>query len=183
MKVIFVVTKFFSLLIIIAFLNGFFIDTYDSRVVWLGFLAGLMAHCVMVFEFRKFEETFLTVYRNLPVSLSKRFLMYACVYALILLPEWIIFATAIPSRLHPADTVWLPFFGVGVLLMFHCLTYRPGFDMEIYLPRVFAIFAVLFFLILYKLYLFIDISLFATSLLFFRTWYYKYEPVQITEDP
>lgn len=178
MKVIFVVTKFFSAIIIIAFLNGFFIDTYDSRVVMLGFMAGLTAHCVMVFEFRKFEESFLGFYRNLPVTSIKRLLKYAVVYALILLPEWIIFASAIPDRLYFSDAMWLPFFGTGILVLYHCLLYKPPLDMERYLQWVFGISTVLFFLILYKVYVLIIGILLLLSLFFFFRWYYCFEQAE-----
>lgn len=182
MKVIFVVTKFFSVIIIIAFLNGFFIDNYDSRVVMLGFLAGLAAHCVMIFEFRKFEETFLSFYRNLPVTLFKRFFLYGFIYLLILLPEWIIFGSAIPGRLHPLDAPWLIFFGAGMLLLFNSLLYHPKMDMDRYLQWVFGILAALFFLILYRAFLFIDAMLILSSFLIFRKWYYRYERAQEAED-
>ncbi|MBA2407935.1 MAG: hypothetical protein H0V65_08095, partial [Chitinophagales bacterium] len=166
MKVIFVVTKFFSAIIIIAFLKGFFIDTYDSRVVMLGFLAGLVAHCVLVFEFRKFEESYLSFYRNLPLSLFKRYLTYLTVYALILVPEWIIFIAGIPETVYPLDATWLPCFGIGFLLFLHCLLYKRGMDMDRYMPWVFAVTAVLFFLILYKAYLIISALLLLLSYFF-----------------
>ena len=175
MKVIFVVTKFFSAVIIIAFLNGFFIDTYDGRVVMLGFMAGLTAHCVMVFEFRKFEESQLIFYRNLPVSTLKRWWNFAIIYFIVLIPEWIIFGSAFPGRLHMADAWWLPFFGTGMLLSYHCLLYKPPMDMERYLQWVFGIFAVLFFLILYQAYLLIIATLLLLSLFFFFRWYYLFE--------
>lgn len=175
MKVIFIVTKFFSAIFIIAFLNGFFIDTYDSRVVMLGFMASLIAHCVMVFEFRKFEETMVGFYRNLPVSSLRRWLNFALVYAMILLPEWVIFIFALPHRLHVSDAIWLPFFGTGFLIAYHCLLYKPPLDMEKYLQWVFAIAAVIFFLLLYQLYFVIILSLSLLSMYYFRRWYYKFE--------
>ncbi|MEP7129416.1 MAG: hypothetical protein ABI729_11130 [Chitinophagales bacterium] len=178
MKVIFVVTKFFSAIIIIAFLNGFFIDTYDSRVVMLGFMAGLTAHCVMVFEFRKFEESMVGFYRNLPVITVQRWLNFAFIYFLILLPEWIIFGFAIPDRLHVGDTWWLPFFGTGMLITYHCLLYKPPLDMEKYLQWVFGLFAVFFFLLLYKLYLLIILMLLACSCYYFFRWYYRFEQTE-----
>jgi len=178
MKVIFVVTKFFSAIIIIAFLRGFFIETYDSRVVMLGFLAGLVAHCVMVFEFRKFEESYLGFYRNLPLSHIKRFLTYVMMYALVLLPEWIIFIAAIPDTLHPLDAAWLPFFGIGFLLLLHCLLYNRNINMDRYMPWVFAVTSVLFFLILYKVYLIINLLLLVLSVIFMTKWYYQFEPIE-----
>ncbi|MEO6166456.1 MAG: hypothetical protein ABIO46_05625 [Chitinophagales bacterium] len=178
MKVIFVVTKFFAAIIIIAFLNGFFIDTYDGRVVMLGFMAGLTAHCVLVFEFRKFEESLLGFYRNLPFTTLKRWWNFAIIYFIVLLPEWITFGSAFPDRLHMADIWWLPFFGTGMLLLYHCLLYKPPLDMERYLQWVFGISAVLFFLILYKVYLVIIILLLLLSLFFFFRWYYLFEQTE-----
>ena len=175
MKVIFTVTKFFSAIIIIAFLNGFFLDNYDSRVVMLGFMAGLIAHSVMVFEFRKFEETMVGFYRNLPVSSLRRWSNFALVYTLVLLPEWVIFIFALPNRLAVTDALWLPFFGTGLLMTYHCLLYKPPLDMEKYLQWVFAIAAFIFFMLLYQLYFVIILFLGLLSLYYFRRWYYKFE--------
>lgn len=175
MKAIFVVTKLFSVIILLAFLNGFFLDTYDGRVVMLGFMAGLTAHCVMVFEFRKFEESQMLFYRNLPVSMIRRLLNMAVVYSLILLPEWFLFIAAFPERLQPGDIWWLPLFGTGMLLLYHSILYKPPMDMERYLQWIFGISAVLFFLVLYHLFLFIIVLLFGAALFFFYRWYLKFE--------
>lgn len=175
MKALFVVTKFFSVIILLAFLNGFFLDTYDSRVVMLGLMAGITAHCVLVFEFRKFEDSLLEFYRNLPVPMIKRILHLAIVYFLILVPEWFLFALSIPDRLQPEDIWWLPFFGTGMLILYHCILYRPPLDMERYLQWVFAIAAVLFFLILYHLFFLIVVLLSGASLFFFHRWYLESE--------
>jgi hypothetical protein len=105
LKVILLVTKLISAIIILAFLNGFFLETYDSRVVMLGFLGGLVSHSVMVNEFRNYEERFLGFYRNLPHSMLRRWLNLVVVYALVLLPEWIIFGSAIPLKLLPLDAM------------------------------------------------------------------------------
>lgn len=177
MKVIFTVTKFFSAIIIIAFLNGYFIDSYDGRVVMLGFLISLTAHCVMIFEFRKFEESFLGFYRNLPVHPVMRWCHLAWLYLMILTPEWLIFASAIPDRVQPADLWWLPLFGTFLLLCFHCLLYKPPLNMERYLQWVFGIFAVLFFLMLYHLFLPAILLLAGGSLFYFFRWYHRFEPV------
>lgn len=175
MKVIFMVTKFFSVTIIIAFLNGFFIDSYDSRVVMLGFLAGITAHCVLVFEFRRFEETLFMFYRTLPFNSFIRWLNLTAVYLIILMPEWLIFSMAIPDRLHVGDSLWLPFFGAALLMAYHCLLYKPPLDMEKYLQWVFSIAAVLFFLLLYKWYLIMIVLLSMLSIFYFRKWYLRFE--------
>ena len=178
MKVIFLVSKFFSIILILAFLNGFFIETYDSRVVMLGFLLGLTAHCVIVFEFRKFEEYYLGFYRNLPLRMITRFTRFVFIYAMILLPEWIVFVTAIPVKLHPPDFLFLPFFGIALLLFYHCLLYRLSMDMERYLLWVFITMLAIFFLILYRQYVVIDGILLLSSLLFFTRNYFNYERVE-----
>ena len=143
MKIIYVVTKLISALIIIAFLNGFFIDTYDSRVIFLGFLGGITAHSVLVFEFRKFEERFLGFYRNLPLSTIRRFFTFMLIYVIVLIPEWIIFSSAVGTKLKIEDALWLPGFGIGILLLIHCLLYLSFIDADKYLFWVFGIFILL----------------------------------------
>ncbi|MBA3648122.1 MAG: hypothetical protein H0W62_06160 [Chitinophagales bacterium] len=181
LKIIFIVTKFFSATVLIAFLNGFFINVNDSRIPFLGFLLGIIAHCMLVFEFRKFEETRLNFSRNLPISRGKRFLSMAMVYTVVLLPEIIILITSIPTIISAINFILLAVFGISTLLFLHCLLYWPIRDTEVFLKYVFGTFSILFFLILYKAYVAIISMLLLISLLIFFLRYYRYETISTDE--
>jgi hypothetical protein len=178
LKLMWGLIKAFDLLIMSGFLYFFASETYDARIIFMGFLVGLIANCVLVFQIRRFENTFLLFSRNLPWSLPKRFADWGLVYSLILAPEFLFLLNQIPQSLHWQDFMAIVLFGNGLLLGFHSLLYRLGEDMDSYLRWVFGGFIAVYFLVLFGLYgVVAGLSLF-WAYQSFRKHYYRFEKLE-----
>ncbi|MDB5251842.1 MAG: hypothetical protein JWP27_1011 [Flaviaesturariibacter sp.] len=147
----------------------------DIAMAFLFFTLGIMANALLVERIRSFEETRLSFYRGSPVSLSKRFLQYAFVYAAILLPEFLTLALLAPSHLHPGDALRFALCGYGFLLLMNSLASTHDYRRKEFLKIM-----LLFFFVQYALLL--SIGLFAAALLLivtalavFRYAYYGFE--------
>ncbi|MES2279431.1 MAG: hypothetical protein V4592_25590 [Bacteroidota bacterium] len=146
MKVRYVITKGISYLIVTAVFLLFADVSHDARVAGIAMLAIATAHTVLIFEERRFEETYLIFSRGLPQTRLRLFAGFALVYLVLLLPEgiWLF------SRFSPLLAVELLAFGLSVVLLFHSLLYWMGLNMDKYLQYVMGLFMALFFVILYR---------------------------------
>ncbi|MBW4891918.1 hypothetical protein KXQ82_19495 [Mucilaginibacter sp. HMF5004] len=144
LKVTYLITKLLSYAII----NGVFIMfadvSHDTRVAAIAVLAITVAHAIVIFEERRFEETYLIFSKTLPYSKLKLFLSFLGVYALLLIPE----AAWLFTRFSPVTAVYLLAFGLGVILFFHCLLYPFGLDMEKYMGWIMGTFVIAFWIIM-----------------------------------
>lgn len=119
-------TKIFSWLAIVGFMHIEHATT-DMRIPLLGLSIGLLAHTVLIFEFRKAEETTLAWVRNLPWSVSHRWLLWALTYALVMIPEVVVLAV----RFSTVSIVPMAMaVATGFCLLLHASLVRPGWSME-----------------------------------------------------
>ncbi|MDN3548337.1 hypothetical protein [Mucilaginibacter aquaedulcis] len=172
-KVPYFITKGLSWLIITGVFYLFDDVKTDLRVAGIAMLAVVTAHIVLVFEERRFEETFLGFSRNLPYRRLQLFLNFTGVYFLLLLPEsvWLF------SRFSPLIALELLLTGLSIIMLFHCLLYWFGLNMDRYLQWIMGLFIVLFWVIMFHL-LWILIPLnFTIAFLFFYYNYYRCEGV------
>jgi hypothetical protein len=170
-KVPYLITKGLSWLIISGVFYLFADVKTDLRVAGIAILAVITAHVVLIFEERRFEETLLSFSRNLPYSRYKLFLNFIGVYFFLLLPEgvWLF------SRFQPLMAVELLLAGLSFALLFHCLLYWFGLDMDKYLQWILGLFMVLFWIIMFHLlWLLIPLNL-VVAYLFFYNNYYRYQ--------
>ncbi|MEO3404741.1 hypothetical protein AAFN85_12620 [Mucilaginibacter sp. CAU 1740] len=146
-KVPYLITKALSWLIITGVFWVFADVKTDVRVAGIAILAVVTAHVVLVFEERKFEETKLSFSRNLPYSLMKLFMNFIGVYFVLLIPEtvWLF------SRFSPIMAFELFLLGLSIIMLFHCLLYWFGLNMDKYLQWALGLFIVLFWVIMFKL--------------------------------
>ncbi|GAB3908284.1 hypothetical protein [Mucilaginibacter boryungensis] len=146
MKVRYVITKTISYFIVTGVFLLFADVSHDVRVAGIAMLAIATAHAVLIFEERKFEETYLIFARGLPQTRLRLFAGFALVYLMLLLPEgiWLF------SRFNPLLAVELLAFGLSIVLLFHSLLYWMGLNMDRYLQYVLGLFMGLFFVILYR---------------------------------
>lgn len=146
MKVRYVLTKGISYLIV----NGVFLlfadVSHDIRVAGIAILAIATAHTALVFEERRFEESYLIFSRGLPHTRLRLFGGFALVYLALLLPEsiWLF------SRFSPLLAIELLLLGLSVVLLFHSLLYWMGLNMDKYVQYALGLFMVLFWIILFK---------------------------------
>lgn len=140
----------------------------DIRVAGIAMLAIAVAHSVLVFEERRFEETYLSFARGLPLARLRLFGGFALVYLVLLLPEgiWLF------SRFSPLLAIELLLFGLSIVLLLHSLLYWMGLNMDKYLPWVLGLFMVLFWVILFKqIGMLIVLNATVGFILFYRNYY------------
>ncbi|SCW49697.1 hypothetical protein [Mucilaginibacter sp. NFR10] len=170
-KVPYLITKALSWLIITAVFYVFADVKTDFRVAGIAILAVITTHIVLIFEERKFEENDLGFSRNLPYSRPKLFLNFISVYFFLLIPEgiWLF------SRFNPLMAAELLFVALSTAMLFHCLLYWFGLNMDKYLQWVLGLFIVLFWIIMFKLlWILIPLNLSLAYLLFYNN-YYKFD--------
>ena len=163
------ISKVLSYLIITGVFMLFADVSHDTRVAAIAMLAISVAHAVLVFEERKFQEVYLVFARNLPYNRVKLFLSFAAVYAILLLPEavWLLGRYPIPMA------IGLLAFGLSMILLYHSLLYRLSFDMEKYLTSVMGLFIGVFILVLFKIIWLLTLVILMVAGLLFYINYYK----------
>ena len=146
-KVTWLVTKGLSYVLITGFFLLFADVAHDIRVAGIALLAVVVAHVKLIFEERCFEEKWLSFTRGLPYSRAQLFASFAGVYLILMLPE----AIWLFSRFNPLIAFELLLAGISIAMLFHCLLYYIGLDMEKYMLWIFFLFVVIFWMILFKL--------------------------------
>ncbi len=147
LKVTYLVTKFLSYAIINGVFMMFADVSHDTRVAAIAVLAITIAHSVLIFEERRFEDVYLIFSKTLPYGKIKLFLSFLGVYAILLIPE----AAWLFTRFSPLTAVYLLAFGLSVIMFFHCMLYPFGLNMEKYMTAVLVSFVILFWLLMFKL--------------------------------
>jgi hypothetical protein len=174
-RLMLVVTKLFSYFT----LFGFFqiaIDHYEIRIPLIGFLVGLVAHAVLIYEMRGWEDNYLSFARNLPIKLSGRYASLALVYALLVTPEIFLLAN---NHVLPSDMVAMVAFAVGLILFFHSALYTLNMHMDRYIQFVLITFLLSFALILFKLFWLLITIYFVISFLRFKKYFYSFEAMRL----
>ncbi|GEM_PF-906914 len=168
-KVQFLICKMISYLIISAVFWTFYDVHNDARVAAIALVGIGLSHSVLVYESFRFEKTFLTSIKNLPVPRWRYYLHLTGFYSLLLLPEtiWLL------NRLQLVIVIGLILLTVAMLLLFHSILYKIGADLEKYLSRVLLIFIVVFWLMMYHLIWLLALPLLAISFLIFYTRFYR----------
>jgi hypothetical protein len=142
------VTKIFSLLCLIGMMQ-IGLDHDDIRVPLLGFCFGLVAHAVLVFELRRFEDRHLNFLRALPISFIFRYVSLVIVYLILLLPEAILLLV---NHIPFAKVLTLLVFGAVWLHYLHCKLYVGQLDMDKHIRRTFLLFLITFLLVMSKVF-------------------------------
>jgi hypothetical protein len=166
-------TKAFSLFAIIGFMQ-IETDHYENRTALMGLLFGLMAHSVIIFEWRRLEEQYLLFVKGLPISLAQRFFYLSIAYATIILPELILLTV---NKIAPVDLVFIFIFAVGYLVYQHTRLYQHALDMDKHTSHTFGLFLISFMLILFKLYWLEAAALLVVGFHQFKKGYYESEAI------
>jgi len=104
----------------------------------------LFGHGVLIYRCRELEEKRLLFYRSLPVSLSARFLQFACLYFLLLLPEMLTIGWLTPTALRWKDALGFILSGYSLLLLLNSVLFVAPLKMSDYLKLTLGIFGILY---------------------------------------
>ncbi|SDH48058.1 hypothetical protein SAMN04488121_11315 [Chitinophaga filiformis] len=168
-------TKIFSLFCLASGAYSLFSgNRQDTRVAGLLVLTAVAGHLYLIYQEHRFEVMTLAFSRNFPYSRNRHFGYMALRYVLLLLPEMVFLAITAPSPM----TFVLLAYAISVMLFFRSLLYWLGLNMNVYLPVVFAVYIVLFWLIMYG-YLWQSAGvLLLLSYGLFYSRYYKLPPIE-----
>ncbi len=174
-KLTFTITKLFSYFA----LFGFFqipLDHYENRIPLMGLLIGAASHAVLIFEIRKWEDSYLSFTKNLPLSFAKRYFTIAIVYLVLLVPELLLM---IVNHVHMTDLIGVIMFGVGFLLFLHSLLYHLNMDMDKYIQYVLIVFLLSFAMLLFKLYFILILVYLIISFQWYKRYLYSFESLRL----
>jgi hypothetical protein len=168
LKLIYVITKFISYLVIIGALFSFADVRHDLRVAGLTILGIVTAHAIIIYRQHRFEQTYLSIARNFPYSMASLYINYVLGFLLLLLPEgiWLF----ISFNLIAATSLLL--LALSLMMLFHGIIYKTGLAMNNYLPWVLGLFILLFCFVLFGLmWLLVPLCLLVSSVIFYRNYY------------
>jgi hypothetical protein len=148
---------------------------YDLRMIMIFFSMGILGHGLLVHQLRDMEETSLTFYRTVPISLLKRFVQYATLYFILLIPEIITIVFLTPRYLHFEDAVTLVLISYSILLFLNSLLFIQFFRMKDYLKIILCIFFIEYFFVLSGTIALLSILLFVSAITMFFSRYYRFE--------
>jgi hypothetical protein len=164
MKLLVVITKAISAMIIAAYLHFFTDNFYDPRLPWIIVSGIITAHAIIIFQSHRFYNQ-ISFVRNFPQTKVSILIQLALQYTLILLPEsiWLF------NQFTFGSAVSLFVFMVSGVLLFRGYLFRKGPEMVHYLQFVLALFVLSFIAILFGVLIWlVVINMLLSILLFFR---------------
>jgi hypothetical protein len=179
-KLLFSGIKLFSCGILYGMLKNQTGTDYELNMIILFFSLGILGHGLLIHQIRDLEETRLTFYRTIPVSLFNRFMQYAAFYLILLLPEISTIAVLTPYHLHYPDALLFIFFSFSLLLFLHSLLFIQFFPMKTYLKIILCLYLIIYCSVLTSSFVLFCIFSLLSSGLIFRGRYYKYERQIVT---
>jgi hypothetical protein len=115
-------------------------DDYDQRLLLIGLMLAIITHSQIGRQLQAFEQRYLLLLRNLPLSLSQRFVRYGLIHGLIWLPELLILLRNCPSAVSYVYVIGLWLTGWGWLLLLHSLAHSRAITAERWQTTVFGSF-------------------------------------------
>jgi hypothetical protein len=178
-KVQFLVTKLYNCAALYLMLAGREPARHsDIRMMALFFSAGMLGHGILIHRLKEMENTGLSFYRSLPVSVSRRFAQYCWFYFCVFIPEIITIISRTPSCLTYGEAGFFIFFGFGILLLLNSLQLYNYPNLKSYLVNVTQLFfAVIIAMVCRQLYA-LSIIFFGLAVILFFFRYYRFEPQQ-----
>ena len=115
-------------------------DDYDQRLLLIGLMLAIIMHSQVGNQLHAFEQRYLLLLGNMPLSTRQRFGRYTLIYGLIWLPELLILLRNNPVGISfgYVGSLWLT--GWGWLLLLHGLGYGRHVTPERWQTVVFAAF-------------------------------------------
>ncbi|MEZ0608770.1 hypothetical protein ACAW74_09650 [Fibrella sp. WM1] len=132
-------------------INLFRTPDYDLRLIGLGGLIVGLSQAALVYELYRFEHERLRLYRNMPVSDWVRWARYVGQFALLLLPEVLLFFYHLPV----GEPVWWSVgalaFAISLPALLYGLFLRVPRHFERNLPHLYILMITYFLLIMFRI--------------------------------
>lgn len=167
-KIAFLITK----ILCWAILSGVFLLfadlKSDLRIAGMAILGVAIAHTFLVYQGQRFELQYLSFSKNFPYSRNQLYIQLVLLYFLLLLPEgiWLFI------HFRAAKALGLFLLMMSITLLFRSLLYRLGLHMNSYLPWIFGLFILFFWIIMFQwVWVLIPVNLTLSYVVFFRNYY------------
>lgn len=123
--VLFILSKFSSILIILLVCYLYPTDDYDIRLISLGLVLVVLTQIMVLIAYSKFENSYFGIYKNMPLTKFNRFCKYLLTIVVILLPEILVLVRNIPNDIPVISVFFQILFLVGVVMsLFMYLRFR-----------------------------------------------------------
>lgn len=130
-------TKLISCILLAGVCRLYPTDDYDERLLLIGLMLALITHSAVGRLLSDFEQRYLLLLPNLPLTRWQRLGRYALTYGLIWLPELLILLRNCPTAIRLDYVCWLWLTGWGWLLLLHGLGYGRSVSPERWQTGVF----------------------------------------------
>lgn len=169
-------TKVISIGVIVGAVLIFQMEGTDYRLLTLGMLLSSGINAAFSFHYQRFEQTGMSVFKNLPISTNRWFGQFTLSYLVLMIPEAVVFLgntiTDAPLLLLIGSTL-LP---VGLLSFYQSVLYRKSVSMDHFIKYPFFTTATLFFVILgYVPAYTLVLGLLLISYLIFKLYYRRFQ--------
>lgn len=153
----------------------------DVQFVLITWLFALLAHTFIIVKIKLFEDQHLMWVNHLPISISRIAGMYVLLYALLMMPEWILLASVVEHGIDMIHYAILPVFSGAWLSFVHVYLFKPNRDPDKFTTFLFWVFILSFLFVLSKLIIVLTLGLLILGFILLSKRYYAYEPI-VMED-
>jgi hypothetical protein len=174
-KLLFTGIKIYSCVVLYLMVVNQTLVEYDLTMIFIFFSLGILSHGLLIHQLRNLEETCLSFYRTVPRSILNRYLQYALIYFILLIPEFITILILTPHYLHLKDALLFILLSYGLLLFLNSLLFIQFFKIQDYLKIILSIFLLIYFCILAATVPLLCVILFLASMAIFQNRYYQFE--------
>jgi hypothetical protein len=169
-------TKIFTGLLTFGICVLYTSENYDGRLMAMTATACGMANVVILHRIQDFESVHITWAKNLPITISKRFMWPLLVYAILIIPETVVLLKNAGDNLSGYGLMLIVLYALSLGAFFYGLLYQRAAKLENFVKTAFAVFILLIILILFSAPLpLLIIANFMTGFLLFRKNYYLFE--------
>ncbi|MBC3784581.1 hypothetical protein [Spirosoma utsteinense] len=123
-----VFTKLISCGILVGICRLYPTDDYDQRLLLIGLMLAIITHSQVGRQLHQFEQRYLLLLANLPLSVARRFGQYALIYGLIWFPELLIVLHNGPISVPVYYLIGLWLTGWGWIMLLHSLGYSRSIN-------------------------------------------------------
>jgi len=176
-KQMLVVSKACGLLALVLFMHVYEPEQYDVRAVLLCFMLSAACNSALVHEIKIFQDEFLPILRNFPLTIPVRFATMLLTFAVLLLPELLFVWKGYPALFTLVDYLQVALLGIGFLALVYAILFTSNTDMDGIVKTAFGIMAALFFIILYNPGLLLEVLLLIIAFGLYASYYYDFEKV------
>jgi hypothetical protein len=174
--VLLLLTKLFGCLVLMGICNLYPTDDYDERLFSLAGLLVAAGHTVFCQQYFMFENRFLLIGRNLPLSYTQRLIQYALGYFLLLIPEIIVLIRNLPVGVDYIYIVFLIIFILSMIFLNHHVQYINNVSHDAFMQRLFFTGILFLLLIMFRIPVFLMALInFSIAVYVFKKHYFSSE--------